>query len=381
MSRHFKKEEFDKIFEIYLSEGTKNALHFMKEIEPKLIFIKSTSLRNRLKKIVSYYNLNMENQLLTKSGSQRKPGSGRPKKDKKSKVPNFEKIYQIRSNNYRNSILWNCRKILDATRQTISKWKTNSISKKEEKYEQYREIILKVFYENKQVYGRVKMSIVLREKYGIYINYRTLGRIMKYLNIKSIVRNKKKAREKKNTNFQKEDLVKRDFNDKDSRGIIATDVTYIPAPADLKLFQNHIFLSAIIEYKTKRILGYSISTKNDLKLVIDNFKNIKDFNRDSFIIHSDHGYQYTSKYYIDMIERKNGKVSFSRVGNSLDNREIEYWFSCLKSEWLKKVDYSKITFNELKKLIHQYIIWYNIKRIQSVLDWKSPQQYAEMIQC
>ncbi|MGZ9796850.1 hypothetical protein ACXYRO_00035 [Mycoplasma sp. 4013] len=92
MSRHFKKEEFDKIFEIYLSEGTKNALHFMKEIEPKLIFIKSTSLRNRLKKIVSYYNLNMENQLLTKSGSQRKPGSGRPKKDKKSKVPNFEKF-------------------------------------------------------------------------------------------------------------------------------------------------------------------------------------------------------------------------------------------------------------------------------------------------
>ncbi|MGZ9762368.1 IS3 family transposase [Mycoplasma sp. 394] len=270
--------------------------------------------------------------------------------------------------------------ILDATRQTISKWKTNSISKKEEKYEQYREIILKVFYENKQVYGRVKMSIVLREKYGIYINYRTLGRIMKYLNIKSFVRNKKKVREKKNTNFQKEDLVKRDFNDKDSRGIIATDVTYIPAPADLKLFQNHIFLSAIIEHKTKRILGYSISTKNNLELVIDNFKNIKDFNRDSFIIHSDHGYQYTSKYYIDMIERKNGKVSFSRVGNSLDNREIEYWFSCLKSEWLKKVDYSKITFDELKKLIHQYIIWYNTKRIQSVLDWKSPQQYAEMIQ-
>ncbi|WP_435128286.1 DDE-type integrase/transposase/recombinase [Mycoplasma sp. 6243] len=365
MSRHFKKEEFDKIFEIYSSEGTEKALYFMKEIEPKLIFIKSTSLRNRLKKIVSYYNLNMENQLLTKSGSQRKPGSGRPKKDKKSKVPNFEKFtrqdliiiatryYEIaekmdknqkknESHELEDLSQTKTAEILDATRQTISKWKTNSISKKEEKYEQYREIILKVFYENKQVYGRVKMSIVLREKYGIYINYRTLGRIMKYLNIKSFVRNKKKVREKKNTKFQKEDLVKRDFNDKDSRGIIATDVTYIPAPADLKPFQNHIFLSAIIEHKTKRILGYSISTKNDLKLVIDNFKNIKDFNRDSFIIHSDHGYQYTSKYYIDMIERKNGKVSFSRVGNSLDNREIEYWFSCLKSEWLKRLIIQKL---------------------------------------
>ncbi|WP_435128310.1 IS3 family transposase [Mycoplasma sp. 6243] len=272
--------------------------------------------------------------------------------------------------------------ILDATRQTISKWKTNSISKKEEKYEQYREIILKVFYENKQVYGRVKMSIVLREKYGIYINYRTLGRIMKYLNIKSFVRNKKKFVKRRIQIFKKEDLVKRDFNDKDSGGIIATDVTYIPAPADSKTFPKTIYsYLQLLNIKLKEFLGYSISTKNDLKLVIDNFKNIKDFNRDSFIIHSDHGYQYTSKYYIDMIERKNGKVSFSRVGNSLDNREIEYWFSCLKSEWLKRLIIQKITFDELKKLIHQYIIWYNTKRIQSVLDWKSPQQYLEMIQC
>ncbi|WP_435128313.1 hypothetical protein ACR82Z_02500 [Mycoplasma sp. 6243] len=66
MSRRFKKEEFDKIFEIYSSEGTEKALYFYERNQSKLIFIKSTSLRNRLKKIVSYYNLNMENQLLTK---------------------------------------------------------------------------------------------------------------------------------------------------------------------------------------------------------------------------------------------------------------------------------------------------------------------------
>ncbi|WP_435129470.1 transposase [Mycoplasma sp. 6243] len=168
----------------------------------------------------------MENQLLTKSGSQRKPGSGRPKKDKKSKVPNFEKFtrqdliiiatryYEIaekmdknqkknESHELEDLSQTKTAEILDATRQTISKWKTNSISKKEEKYEQYREIILKVFYENKQVYGRVKMSIVLREKYGIYINYRTLGRIMKYLNIKSFVRNKKKFVKRRIQNFKK----------------------------------------------------------------------------------------------------------------------------------------------------------------------------------
>ncbi|WP_337905238.1 hypothetical protein [Mesomycoplasma ovipneumoniae] len=45
----------------------------------------------------------------------------------------------------------------------------------------------------------------------------------------------------------------------------------------------------------------------------------------------------------------------SRVGNSLDNREAEYWFSTIKSECLNELDYSKITLGDLKKIIADYI--------------------------
>ncbi|MEG3825817.1 hypothetical protein MOV3098_01045 [Mesomycoplasma ovipneumoniae] len=48
-------------------------------------------------------------------------------------------------------------------------------------------------------------------------------------------------------------------------------------------------------------------------------------------------------------------VSLSRVGNSLDNREAEYWFSTIKSECLNELDYSKITLGDLKKIIADYI--------------------------
>ncbi|UUM20641.1 IS3 family transposase [Mycoplasma sp. 2045] len=63
-----------------------------------------------------------------------------------------------------------------------------------------------------------------------------------------------------------------------------------------------------------------------------------------------------------------------RVGNSLDNREVEYFFSNIKSECLNFVNYKTICFDKLKNIIKDYIEWYNNERFQSVLNWKTPQQ-------
>ncbi|WP_232952598.1 DDE-type integrase/transposase/recombinase [Mycoplasmopsis bovis] len=92
-------------------------------------------------------------------------------------------------------------------------------------------------------------------------------------------------------------------------------------------------MSAVIHHKTKKILGFNLSLYNDNSLVIDNIKKVN-FPK-NFVIHSDHGSQYSSKEYLQLIERLNGKVSMSRIGNSLDNREIEYFFQYLKLKCLK----------------------------------------------
>ncbi|QSF13678.1 IS3 family transposase, partial [Mycoplasma sp. Mirounga ES2805-ORL] len=88
------------------------------------------------------------------------------------------------------------------------------------------------------------------------------------------------------------------------------------------------------------------------------------------------GFQYTNQEYIDRITKFGGVVSMSRVGNSLDNREIEYWFGVIKKELLNDLDYTKITFDELNEKIREYIFWYNNYRIQSNLGLKTPQQFA-----
>ncbi|UUM20310.1 IS3 family transposase [Mycoplasma sp. 2045] len=98
-----------------------------------------------------------------------------------------------------------------------------------------------------------------------------------------------------------------------------------------------------------------------------------------WIAHSDHGFQYSSKDYLQTISKNNGVISMGRVGNSLDNREAEYFFSILKSECLKLIDITQITFDDLSKIINEFIFWYNNGRIQSKLDWKTPQQHWGVI--
>ena len=59
------------------------------------------------------------------------------------------------------------------------------------------------------------------------------------------------------------------------------------------------------------ILGWCLSTKNDTKLFIDTIKDIHD--RPNNLIHSDHGRQYSSNEYVEMVEEKNWNISMSRV--------------------------------------------------------------------
>ncbi|MCU9937915.1 IS3 family transposase [Mycoplasmopsis felis] len=102
-----------------------------------------------------------------------------------------------------------------------------------------------------------------------------------------------------------------------------------------------------------------MSKSNNLDLVIQNLEYLTKKKYSNFIIHSDHGFQYTNKIYIDKVKKSNGKVSLSRIGNSLDNREIEYWFGIIKTELLNDLDYSEITFDELNLKIKEYVDWYN----------------------
>ena len=62
------------------------------------------------------------------------------------------------------------------------------------------------------------------------------------------------------------------------------------------------------------------------------------------IIHSDHGACYTSSVFTEMLKKHHLTQSMSRVGNALDNRVVEFWFSILKTELIYNLNTKKISF-------------------------------------
>ncbi|WNM16289.1 IS3 family transposase [Mesomycoplasma ovipneumoniae] len=392
MSRHFKKDEFDMIYKIYNEFGLKKTINYINDISPDTNFTTRSQLVRRIKKIIRYYNNGMQDQLLDKRAQWESQGVANLKNklnpietnlQKEELIEIAKRYYETNKNKLKSGKLSEAKtlnipysksaKIFNVCRQSVAKSKTRVIKIKEHKNDA---IIKKSFLDNKGRYGRLRLSAYIYMKYNIYINPRSLGRHLKRLNLVCKIRKKRRKSEIKNTKFALPDIVKRDYNDKLNRNIFATDVTYIKAPRDVK--ENHVFLSVIIEHKTKKIRDFKLSVNNDLDLVMDNIKTFRSIDKD-FVIHSDHGFQYTSKVYIDKINKMGGTVSLSRIGNSLDNREAEYWFSIIKSECLNELNYSKITLEDLKKIIADYIFWYNNYRIQSILNWKTPQQYAMML--
>ena len=89
------------------------------------------------------------------------------------------------------------------------------------------------------------------------------------------------------------------------------------------------------------IRGYCVSRNNDLKLVADTlretFINIKTNNDKPILLHSDQGFQYTSKLYERLTSQYRITPSMSRKGNCFDNAAAENFFSHLKSELINRV--------------------------------------------
>ena len=65
----------------------------------------------------------------------------------------------------------------------------------------------------------------------------------------------------------------------------------------------------------------------------------------------------------------------SRVGNSLDNRPVEYWFKILKHEYLVHIPLKDRKLQRLNDEIQHITSHYNVSRRQRCLNSLTPQEY------
>ena len=93
---------------------------------------------------------------------------------------------------------------------------------------------------------------------------------------------------------------------------------------------------------------------------------------ESCILHTDQGFQYTRREYSNFLKKIGVTQSTSRKGKCWDNAPIESFFIHLKSELIYLVNTTDV--DELTKLVHEYIYFYNNDRIQNKIGM-SPIEY------
>lgn len=219
---------------------------------------------------------------------------------------------------------------------------------------------------NRPFYGYPRMKIALKKE-GLHVNHKRVYRLMKEMSIQSVIRKKRRYFGKQASVIQP-NRVNRQFTVEQPNRLFATDITYI------RLGHQFYYLSAVQDLFNNEIVTWRISNRNDLKLVM---KTVEDLHtkRDvqDAILHSDQGFQYTSKQYNKRIEQIGMKGSHSRKGNCLDNACIESFFSHLKTETLYFSECK--SGEELSQAIEKYIWFYNHERFQKKLNQCAPVEY------
>ena len=217
---------------------------------------------------------------------------------------------------------------------------------------------------------------------GIKISYKRLWRICNKYGFLSDIRKRRYPKDYYPKHKQElkdsvvDNILNREFECNKPLTKLCTDITYIKIKGG-----KWLFLSVIIDLCTREIVSYCVSKSIDTKLAIDTVKKLKmkycDIN--GCLLHSDQGCTYTSKEFHKFIIENNFIRSMSRKGNCHDNAIVENFFGTFKSESIYKetLKNGMLTYSEMEKVIDEYIDYYNNRRIQERIGFKTPVEYRK----
>ena len=138
-----------------------------------------------------------------------------------------------------------------------------------------------------------------------------------------------------------------------------------------------LYLSAILDLKSRDIVSYAVSRANNNRLVLDTLEQaVQRYPDAQPLLHSDRGFQYTSHSFRELLHSYGMTHSMSRVGKCIDNGPMEGFWGILKCEMYRLQRFQ--TFAELKAAIARFMDYYNHYRRQRALKNLPPMQFRSL---
>ncbi len=219
-------------------------------------------------------------------------------------------------------------------------------------------------------YGSPRVHAELLAK-GFDVSRKRVARIMSELGLRS----RRKRRFKATTDSKHalpvaDNVLDRQFEVDAPDVAWVTDITYVWTD------EGWLYLAAILDLFSRRVVGHAMSERIDRALVIEALRVAvgRRAPNAGLLHHSDRGSQYASGDYQDALRDRGVVCSMSRKGNCWDNAVAESFFATLKTECIYARRFA--TRAEAREAIFDFIeAFYNRRRLHSTLGYVSPMEF------
>jgi putative transposase len=269
-----------------------------------------------------------------------------------------------------HSIAMMCR-VLDVSRSGYHAWASRPPSARAVQDARLTVRIRELHALRRRVYGspRIWADLVLDE--GERIGRKRVERLMRQAGLSGLIAKKYKATTIRVPGVRvADDLLDRDFAAGAPNRCWVADITY------LRTWQGWLYLVAVQDLYSRRIVGWSMADHMRTELVIDALAMALAHRRPDpgLIYHSDQGSQFVSLAFGQQARGAGIAQSMGSRGDCFDNAVAESFFATLKKELIHRRSW--LTKAELRTEVFDYIeVFYNRQRRHSTLGQRSPADY------
>lgn len=144
----------------------------------------------------------------------------------------------------------------------------------------------------------------------------------------------------------------------------STDITYI------RLAHGFAYLVAIIDWYSRRVLGWRISNSMEAAFCVDCLEEALCTHGKPEVFNSDQGSQFTSEAFTGVLKREGITISMDGRGRAFDNIFVERLWRSVKHEDVYLKGYGSM--GELTLGLAEYFAFYNGERPHQSLGQKTP---------
>ena len=238
--------------------------------------------------------------------------------------------------------------------------------------EELTKLIVKIFKENRRVFGQRKIKMKLEEK-GRQVSRRRIGRIMKEQGLVSKYTIAQFNPQKSTVNESDVgNVLNREFDQDHALKVVVSDLTYV------RVQQRWHYICVLVDLHNREIIGHSAGPNKDAKLVQRAFATVSYNLTNLEIFHTDRGSEFKNRLIDEALATFEIDRSLSNKGTPYDNAVAEATFKSIKTEFINGTIFS--SQEELDRELFDYVNWFNNIRIHQSLDYLTPREYKLMHQ-